>query len=122
MKYDKDGTLVPMSDREIASSIKKWVAATVVVILAASLIGWQVGWWFKAENTDRQVAIDNSNKGTQTAWHDEVIKTIADFELVDPANTAARGALRNKACDLIPRLKDSYRDENIVVFYERECK
>lgn len=122
VNYDEQGMLKPMSDREVAHTAKKWTAFTVLAIIALSLIGWQVGWWFKAENTDRQVNIDNRNKGTQTAWHDEAIKTIADFELVDPANTAARGALRNKACGLIPRLTDSYRDESIVTFYNEECK
>lgn len=122
VKYDEKGMLMPMSDREVARMAKKWAAGLVLVLIAVSLIGWQVGWWFRAENVDRQVTIDNNNKGTQTAWRDEAIKTVADFELIDPANTAARGALRIKACDLIPRLNDNYRDGTLVAFYQEECK
>lgn len=93
-----------------------------VIVIAVLAIGtWQLGWFVAEKDTDRQVQIDNRNKGTQTAWHDEVVKTIADYQLVDPANTAARGALRNKACDLIPRLTETYRDSNIVAFESQEC-
>ena len=58
MRYNDKGDFETMSDREIVSSVKKWVAAAILAILSFSFIGWQVGWWFKAENTDRQVEID----------------------------------------------------------------
>ncbi len=122
MQYDEQGNFKSMSDRQVVSATKKWIAGGIIAMLLVSLVGWQVGWWFKAENTKRQVNIDNLNKGTQTAWHDEVVKTIADYDLVDPANTAARGALRIKACELIPRLSDPYRGETIDTFYNQECK
>lgn len=122
MKYDKEGNFVSMSDRQVVSSARRWAAGIVLAIIATSLISWQVGWWFKEKNTDRQVRIDNRNLGTQTAWRDEAVKTIADFELVDPANTAARGALKNKACDLIPRLRPDYTTPNLTAFAAKECK
>lgn len=122
MQYDEQGNFRSMSDRQVVSATKKWIVGGIVAMLLVSLVGWQVGWWFKAENTKRQVNIDNLNKGTQTAWHDEVVKTIADFNLVDQTNTAARGALRNKACELIPRLSDPYRGETIDAFYTQECQ
>lgn len=97
------------------------IIVAVLLFVGIGVAGWQFGWWLEAKNTDRQVNIDNRNKGTQTAWHDEVVKTIADYELIDPANTAARGALRIKACDLIPRLTSPYRDDNIVAFEQEQC-
>lgn len=121
MKYDEHGNFQELSDKQILRKVWKWVAICTVAITALSLVGWQIGWWFKTENTKRQVELDFNNKGTQTAWRDEAVKTVADYELIDPSNTAARGALRNKACDLIPRLSDDYRTEALDAFYEREC-
>lgn len=93
----------------------------LVVIAAVGIGVWQLGWFVEEKNVDRQVRIDNRNKGTQTAWRDEAVKTVADFELVDPDNTAARAALRNKACDLIVRLRPDYRTGDLESFAAREC-
>lgn len=96
--------------------------AAVVLAIALAVGAWQLGWFVKSKNVDRQVQIDNRNVGTQTAWRDEVVKTIADFELVDPSNTAARGALRNKACDLIDRLRPDYLTPDIETYNYAECE
>ncbi len=105
---------------------KKAITTLVVAIIASVAVlaigGYQLGWWIKADSTERQVQIDNSNTGTQTAWHDQAIQGIRDYELVDPSNTAARGALRNQTCELIARLSDPYRGDIIVMFYDKECK
>ena len=120
--WDKEGNVrSDLTDRQWWHKGITWFVVIIVLVIGLSLAGWQVGWWFKAENTERQVEIDNSQKGTQTAWRDEVNKTIADFELIDPDNTAARGALVNKACDIIPRLDDPYRDEDIEAFEIEHC-
>lgn len=99
------------------------LAALGSLVLVAAIIwgGYVFGWWLKKDVTDRQVKIDNRNLGTQQAWQDEVSKTIADFEIIDPSNSAARGALRNKACRLIVKLSDTYRTSDIDLFYELEC-
>lgn len=107
-----------MSSKSIATLVVAIIAATVVLAVG----GYQLGWWLKADSTERQVQIDNSNTGTQTAWHDQAIQGIRDYELVDPSNTAARGALRNQTCELIARLSDPYRDNIIVAFEAKECK
>jgi hypothetical protein len=108
--------------RGLFGSITIWVIALCLLFGAVGIVGWQVGWWLKSENVNRQVAIDNNNTGVQTAWHDEAMKTISDYELVDPANTAARGALENKACDLIGRLNDDYRNIQINTFERENCQ
>lgn len=98
-----------------------WAGLAVAAVIAISLIGWQVGWWFRAENIDREVNVQNRNVGTQTAWRDEARNAITDFQLIDPANGAARGSLRIKACGLIDRLTDNYRDQDLVTFETKEC-
>lgn len=103
-------------------SIATLVVAGIALVVVLAIGGYQLGWWLKADSTERQVQIDNSNTGTQTAWHDQAVQGIRDYELVDPSNTAARGALRNQTCELIARLSDPYRDDIIDAFYDKECK
>lgn len=102
----------------------KSVLATVTFLLLTAILAigaWQLGWFVEEKNVDRRVGIDNRNKGTQTAWRDEALNAVSDYETVDPSNTAVRGALRNKACNLIARLTPPYRDEILVRFETREC-
>lgn len=103
-------------------SITTLVVAGIALAVVLAIGGYQLGWWIKADSTERQVQIDNSNTGTQTAWHDQAVQGIRDYELIDPGNTAARGALLNQTCELIARLSDPYRDDTIVTFYNKECK
>lgn len=105
----------------------KAVLAVIGAVLVAAIIGvagWQFGWWLEEKNVDRQVRIDNRNKGVQVAWRDEARNTIADFYVYDQPglqNQAAQGALRVKACSLIDRLTDSYLDEDLVKFERTQC-
>lgn len=102
----------------------KAVFATIgvaVLMVVVGVAGWQLDWWLQEKNVNREVQIDNRNKGVQTAWRDEARNAIADYALVDSSNTAARGALRFKACGLIDRLVPSYRDDDIVRFENKEC-
>jgi hypothetical protein len=99
--------------------------ATIGLLVAMTVVGvagWQFDWWLKEKEVNRQVQIDNRNKGTQVAWRDEARSAASDYELVDPSNTAARGALRNKACSLIVRLAPSYKDDDLAQFESKECK
>lgn len=99
--------------------------ASIGLLLTMAVVGvagWQFNWWLKEKEVNRQVQIDNRNKGTQVAWRDESRNAVSDYELVDPSNTAARGALRNKACSLIVRLAPSYKDADLVQFETKECK
>lgn len=98
------------------------VIGALVLITAISVGGWQAGWWLKEKNVNRQVQIDNRNKGVQVAWRDEARNAITDYELIDPANMASRGALRTKACSLIVRLVPSYKDADLIQFEIKECR
>lgn len=85
------------------------------------VVGWEFQWWLEGKNVDKRVQIQNRNTGVQTAWMDEARNAISDFRLIDPSNTAERGALRNKACTLIVRLTEPYRQDDIVKFQREEC-
>jgi hypothetical protein len=97
--------------------------ATVVVVallIVIGVAGWQFGWWLEAKNVDRQVQIDNTQKGTQQAWQDQVLADIRDASLIEP-NDPRRGALVDDACNLIPRLTPTYLTSPIEVFASQEC-
>jgi hypothetical protein len=93
------------------------------LMLAAAIVigGYQLGWWLKAENTDRQVNIDNRNTGTQTAWHDEATSLINQASLL-PDNAPQRARLEQQACELIDRLTDPYVDDNLAAYQAQECQ
>ena len=97
------------------------IIGALILVVVISVGGYQLGWWLKAENTERQVKIDNTNTGTQTAWHDQATQDIKEFYLLDESNTAARGHLRQEACDYIARLSDPYLDSNLLEFQALEC-
>lgn len=94
--------------------------AVVVILIGLSIAAWQLGWFVQAKNTDRQVNIDNRNKGAQVAWRDQAREGIRDFYATD--DPAYRGALRNQVCGLTPKLVDTYRDADIVTFESKECR
>lgn len=48
----------------------------VACLVAAAIGAWKLGWFVEEKNTDQKVRIINHNSGTQTAWMDEVQKTI----------------------------------------------
>lgn len=100
------------------------IAATILitVVLVVAVVGvWRLGWFVKEKNTDKQVEINNHNTGTQTAWQDEVLKSIAEFDAMDPANLAQWNALADKACNIIPRLTEPYKTESIKMFEQEHC-
>lgn len=97
------------------------VIGAVVIVVALAVAGWQFNWWLNKANVNRQVGVDNQNKGTQTAWRDQVNQNIADFYLVPTGNTAARGALRVQICDMSSRLNSNYRTDQIDTFRAKEC-
>lgn len=122
MKYDDKGNFVQLTDKEAVGKAKKWSVIGVILVALLAVGGWQAGWWLNEKNVNRQVQIDNRNKGTQVAWRDEARSAVTDFYLVPAENTAARGALRNKACSLIVRLVPSYKDSDLVSFETKECR
>ena len=93
----------------------------LLFLVALAIGGRELGWWLRTDNTNRQVKIDNLNTGTQTAWHDQAIQDVKNFYLLDEANSAQHGMLRNEACQYIARLSDPYLDDILVEFQAQEC-
>jgi hypothetical protein len=91
----------------------------LLVIVLIGVIGWQFNWWLAEKNVDRQVGIDNRQRGTQTAWHDEAIDLFNQADLIDDTPQAA--ALRRQACELAGRLTGPYEDDTIVEMEAAHC-
>lgn len=96
------------------------IAGVVVLAILVVVGGYQLGWWLKKDITDRQVGIDNRQKGTQTAWHDEAIDLMNQADLL-PEGAPQAANLRKQACQLIARLSDPYLDDIIIEFQTLEC-
>lgn len=92
---------------------------TVVVLVALGVAAWRFGWWLEEKNVDRRVGIDNRQKGTQTAWHDEAIDLFNQADLIDGTPQAA--ALRRQACQLSARLTGPYEDDIIIEMEALHC-
>lgn len=105
--------------KAVAAALAVVVAVVAIAVLAIGT--WQLDWFVKEKDTNRQVHIDNRNTGTQTAWHDQVVSDIRDFNLLDESDHAHRAVLTEDACNLIGRLAGSYRDDQIVAFDEEHC-
>lgn len=93
----------------------------LILIVVLSIGAWQLDWFVKEKNLERQVHLDNRNTGTQTAWYDQATSDVKDFYLVPETNMAARSALRDQACQLIGRLSSDYVDANLASFQAKEC-
>jgi hypothetical protein len=100
-----------------------WIGAAigaVVLIVVIGVAGWQFDWWLTEKNVNRQVQIDNRNLGTQTAWRDEAYSLIRDVQVL-PEGQPARANAIDRACSLIGRLTDPYKDDDLVAFQSQEC-
>ena len=107
--------------RGLFGSLAVWIIGFFLLFTVIGVAGWQIGWWFKTADTNRQVQLDNRNTGVQTAWHDQAVQGVKDYYLTPESNTAARGALRNQTCELIGRLVDEYKTTELVEFEQKEC-
>lgn len=97
-------------------------AAGLALLIAVGI--YLAGWWLRADSKDRQVRIDNHNVGVQNAWRDEALDHLTEIEVLQnsPQSTAAVAALKDRTCDLIAKLTDTYRnDGRLVAFWETEC-
>lgn len=101
--------------------MKDAAKAILAVVAAGALLAvLYFGYWALArDTTDRRVGIDNRQKGTQTAWHDEAIDLFNEADLIE--GTPQAEALRRQACQLSARLTDSYRDDIIIEMESLHC-
>jgi hypothetical protein len=66
------------------------VSAAIGAVVGAILLvggivvgGYQLGWWLKANNTNRQQHIDRKNYGSQLAYQTKLESTITDVASID---------------------------------------
>jgi hypothetical protein len=50
----------------------------VVLLAAVVLGGWQVGWWFKSQNINREAKITRHSFGYQQTYREQVTRGIGD--------------------------------------------
>lgn len=83
------------------------VIAGAVTIAALVLGLWWVGWWFTAQNTNKQAHINRSNFGYQQTLRDQITKGIGDYNQVGVdatwpgANTVALEAQQHAILNII---------------------
>jgi len=71
-----------LDDLSIATATRWWLRALaaglalLVLALILGLVGWLAGWWFKAQNTERQAQVNESSYGRQESLRTEVGKNI----------------------------------------------
>jgi len=52
----------------------------VALLVALVLGGWQAGWWFKTQNTNRDATLRQQGVGNQSAMVSEIPRKIADVQ------------------------------------------
>ena len=68
-----------MTPTEI-TRVVRWSIAAVLLIAAVVLTGWQVGWWFTTQNTNRDAALQQHGVANQSAMVSEIPRKIADVQ------------------------------------------
>jgi hypothetical protein len=68
------------------------VFAVVFVIGVIVVVGWQVGWWFNTENTNRQAQLDRNGYGFQKPLQDQISDEIGQ---VLQLNRSLAGEMNN---------------------------
>lgn len=58
------------------------VVAFVIFCAAVPFVGWQVGWWFKAQNNTRQALLYQNSYGTQSGLIGELNQEIVQFRAI----------------------------------------
>ena len=70
-----------------------------VVIVAVVLIGWQVGWWFTAQNVTRRAHITQNQYNTQEGYISAISNDVANLDgiVAQEPGSADQAALRAQA-------------------------
>lgn len=60
-------------------------AALLAVAVIAGIVfgGWQLGWWFKTQNTNREAHLQRNSYAFQQTMRENVMKGIADYRSYD---------------------------------------
>lgn len=87
-----------VSPAEVRRGVLRWTPTTMLVIgvvalmvIATVFIGWSVGWWFTAQNINRQAHITQNSYENQVTLHQQITQDIATVDSIT-AQMAAPGA------------------------------
>ncbi len=107
---------------------------TLALIAAITVAGWQAGWWFKAQNVQKQAHINRTSYEAQKTYRDKIVSdqtviATIDNQIVDSATTpeqkvalrAQRTAVVNEVCQVATNLTASDLSTVIVTFVTSNC-
>lgn len=99
----------------------------VVAVVVLSVAAWQLDWFVKEKNTDRQTQVTNNSIGRQQALQSAVLRQIATVRDIDtqeqtPAVIAQRKAIVTDICENAGMLTGSLTlPASAVEFTSQEC-
>lgn len=78
------------------TTLKATLATLGVIAIVTGIIfgGWQAGWWFKTQNTNRQAHLYRHSYEAQQTLRDEITQKIGDWQQVhatSPGSNWERG-------------------------------
>ena len=87
-----------MSSAEIARAFR-WGVVGLLLLAALIVGGWQAGWWFNTQNTNRQAHLNQSGYANQSAMRDEITRKLADvnqytLQISNPAYASMKHNIR----------------------------
>lgn len=103
------------------------VIGTVVAVIILSIAAWQLDWFVKEKNTDRQTQVTNNSIGRQQAIQSAVLRQIATVRDIDtqeqtPEVIAQRKAIVTEICENAGMLTGSLTlPASAVEFTSQEC-
>jgi len=123
-----------MSDTPSPLRTTGYILFTVALLAAIVLGGWQAGWWFKAQNVQRQAHINRTSYEAQKTYRDKIVSdqtviATIDNQIVDSTTTpeqkvalrAQRQAVVNEVCQVATNLTASDLSTVIVTFVNSNC-
>ena len=123
-----------MSDTPSPLQTAGYILFALAVIAAVVVGGWQAGWWFTAQNVQKQAHINRTSYEAQKTYRDKIVAdqtTIATItaQIADPSTTtdqkqaltAQRTAVVNEVCQVATNLTASDLPTVIVTFVTSNC-
>lgn len=103
------------------------VVLAILLTIVLSIGAWQLGWFVKAKDTDRQTQVTDKSIGRQQALTTKVLRDIRTVHTMDaqgqtPALKAQRIAIVNGICDSAALLTGSVTmPASAESFIKQEC-
>lgn len=109
--------------------------ASLVIVAALAVGGYQAGWWLKGNAVNRNAKINRQSYEVQQTYREKALDDIGsvraiDTQIADPRDAAdldqlraQRAATVTETCDAISRLTTSGAgiDPDIQSFHDSEC-